>query len=60
MYLSMFAIDLFLYGCKIPYVVFFFSFALGTSRLEILMLHCNCPAETDQDRAQTKTEGFSL
>lgn len=58
MYLSMFAIDLFLYGCRIPYVVLFLCFE--KSRFEILVLHCKCPAETDRDRAQTKTEEFSI
>lgn len=51
MYLSMFAIDLFLYGCRIHYVVFFLCF--GKSRLEMLVLHCKCPAETDRDRQST-------
>lgn len=45
MYLSMFAIDLFLYGCRIHDVVLFLCF--GKSRLEMFVLHCICPAETD-------------
>lgn len=54
MYLSMFAIDLFLYECRIHYVVFFLCF--GKSGLEMLVLHCICPAETDRDRQSTNKD----
>lgn len=50
----MFAIDLFLYECRIHYVVFFLCF--GKSGLEMLVLHCICPAETDRDRQSTNKD----
>lgn len=42
----------------VEYVLFFICF--WKSRLKMLVLHCICPAETETDRAQTKSEGFSL
>lgn len=48
MYLSMFAIDLFLYGCRIHYAVL--PLLWEVRMMEMLVLHCICPAETYGDR----------
>lgn len=47
----MFAIDLFLYGCRIHYVVFPLLW-----EVKIGVLHCICPAETDRDRQSTNKD----
>lgn len=44
----MFAIDLFLYGCRIHYAVL--PLLWEVRMMEMLVLHCICPAETYGDR----------
>ncbi len=52
MYLSMFAIYFYM---GVEYITLFFLF-FEKSRLEMLVLHCICPAETDRDRQSTNKD----
>lgn len=40
----------------VEYITLYFLF-FEKSRLEMLVLHCICPAETDRDRQSTNKDG---